>query len=355
MLEISFKNNKIYIYLICINSFNGGKNMKYYKLLAIFMALSMIFTGCVSRDNDKENSSEESSSSSSSETSEITVNNSAEEIPADEVTNESSEESSEESAPEEEDVELPPPDLDKISKLSGEYIPWGPGVHKDNDGRPIACTGLQEKYGKYDAHFIAPMEKKIYLTFDEGYENGNTANILDVLKEKDVSAVFFVTLEYAKRNPELIQRMIDEGHIVGNHSAGHPNYTKISLEEAMDATMKLHQYMLDEYDYKMTLFRYPEGAFSEQVAALLQSLGYKQVFWSFAYADWDPKNQMAPDAAFEKVYGATHDGAIYLLHAVSETNSNILGKLIDTWRNDGYEIPRYDVEYDLSESSESEE
>lgn len=325
--------------------------MRYYKLLAFFLALSMIFTGCVSRDENKENSREESSS----ETSEINVNNSAEEIPADEVISDSSqEESSDESMPEEEDVELPPPDLEEIAKLSGDSIPWGPGVQKDNDNRPIACTGLQEKYGKYSAHFIAPKEKKIYLTFDEGYENGNSANILDVLKEKDISAVFFVTLEYAKRNPELIQRMIDEGHIVGNHSAGHPNYTKISLEDAMEATMKLHQYMLDEYDYKMTLFRYPEGAFSEQTASLLQSLGYKQVFWSFAYADWDPKKQMEPEAAFEKVYDATHDGAIYLLHAVSETNSKILGRLIDSWINDGYEIPRYDVDYDLSQTSESE-
>ena len=338
--------------------------MRFYKLLAFTLALSIIFTGCVSRNNNEKDSSSEGSSNSS-QISEMNVNNSAEEIPADEVIDNSSEEESstepeknededEDKSEQEEEKELPPPDLKEIAKLNGDYIPWGPGVHKDDENRPIACTGLQEKYGKYDAHFIAPKEKKIYLTFDEGYENGNTASILDVLKEKDTHAVFFVTLEYAKRNPELIKRMIDEGHIVGNHSAGHPNYTKISLEDAMEATMKLHQYMLDEYDYKMTLFRYPEGAFSEQTASLLQSLGYKQVFWSFAYADWDPNKQMAPDAAFQKVYGATHEGAIYLLHAVSETNSNILGKLIDSWRNDGYEIPRYDVDYDLSQNSKLE-
>lgn len=323
-----------------------------YKLIAILMAMIIALTGCVSRENDeKSNSSEEIVSSaaedSSSEKEDIDVATGESDIP---VNNDEEDESKlgEEDSDNETEEELPPPDLEEIGKFSPEAIPWGPGVRKDKDGRSEACVMLQEKYGKFDAQFIAPKEKKIYLTFDEGYENGNSANILDVLKEKKVQAVFFVTLEYVKANPELVQRMIDEGHIVGNHSAGHPNYTKISLEKAMEATMNLHKYMLDNYNYKMTLFRYPEGAFSEQTAALLQSLGYKQVFWSFAYADWDPKNQMEPNAAYEKVKGATHDGAIYLLHAVSSTNSNILGKLIDDWRAEGYEIPKYDVDYEIN-------
>ena len=340
--------------------------MKGYKLIAILMAMTITLTSCVSRGDENHDSSdsEEISSSSSQETSleennDIEAATSSSDIPVDEEKEEENdEETTDDDKPDEEkpgeendDViiedELPPPNLEEIRGLSAEAIPWGPGVRKDQDGRSEACVMLQEKYGYFDAQFIAPKEKKIYLTFDEGYENGNTSNILDVLKEKNVKAVFFVTLEYVKANPDLVKRMIDEGHIVGNHSAGHPNYTKISLEQAMEATMKLHKYMLDNYNYKMTLFRYPEGAFSEQTAALLQSLGYKQVFWSFAYADWDPKNQMEPNAAYEKVKGATHDGAIYLLHAVSSTNTNILGKLIDAWRSEGYEIPLYDVDYEV--------
>ena len=329
--------------------------MKGYKLIAIILAMTITFTGCVSRGEQNDSSSIPEESSSSQEISESSENietaAGSSDVPVENESKEDDNKPSEEFVEDEEEKELPPPNLEEISKLSPEAIPWGPGVRKDKDGRSEACVMLQEKYGHFDAQFIAPKEKKIYLTFDEGYENGNSANILDVLKEKNVQAVFFVTLEYVKSNPELIQRMIDEGHIVGNHSAGHPNYTKISLEKAMEATMKLHQYMLDNYDYKMTLFRYPEGAFSEQTAALLQALGYKQVFWSFAYADWDPNKQMEEAAAFEKVHNFTHDGAIYLLHAVSKTNSNILGKLIDTWRSEGYEIPLYDVDYEVNKDS----
>ncbi len=323
-----------------------------YKLIAILLAMIIGLTGCVSREDDeKSNSSQETLSSdakdSSSDNEDIDAATGESDIPVDN-------DKEDESKPQEEDSdneieeELPPPNLEEISKLPPDAIPWGPGVRKDKDGRSEACVMLQEKYGKYDAQFIAPKEKKIYLTFDEGYENGNSATILDILKEKNVQAVFFVTLEYVKANPELIQRMIDEGHIVGNHSAGHPNYTKISLEKAIEATMNLHNYMLDNYNYKMTLFRYPEGTFTEQTAALLQALGYKQVFWSFAYADWDPKSQIEDSVAYEKVKGATHDGAIYLLHAVSSTNSNILGKLIDAWRAEGYEISKYDVDYKIN-------
>ena len=114
-----------------------------------------------------------------------------------------------------------------VAQLSGEAVTWGPATNMDEENRPIACLQLQEQYGDYNVNFIGPDEKRIYLTFDEGYENGNTADILDILKEKNVKAVFFVTGHYCKTNPELVQRMIDEGHIVGNHSMNHPNFTTI--------------------------------------------------------------------------------------------------------------------------------
>lgn len=168
-------------------------------------------------------------------------------------------------------------------------------------------------------------------------------DILDILKEKNVKAVFFVTGHYCKTNPELVQRMIDEGHIVGNHSMNHPNFTTITPEEMYEEVKELHDYVQENFDYTMFLFRYPEGVFSEQSLAVLQDAGYQTSFWSYAYNDWDQNNQPDPDTAYQKVTGALHPGAIYLLHAVSETNSEILGDFIDEARSQGYEVSVYNI------------
>lgn len=232
----------------------------------------------------------------------------------------------------------------EIGALSGDQVPWGPGTNFNADGKPTACVQLQEEYGGYDADFVRAgeeFENKVYLTFDEGYENGYTGAILDVLKEKGVSAVFFITLPYAKSEPELVQRMIDEGHVVGNHTAGHPNMTTLSPEEAYDEVAKLHEYVEENFGYSMYLFRFPEGAFSEQNLALLQKMGYRSVFWSFAYKDWDPNDQMDAEKAFNKVTGSLHSGEIFLLHAVSATNAAILGDVIDCVRSEGYTLEVY--------------
>ena len=155
----------------------------------------------------------------------------------------------------------------------------------------------QEKYGKYNAYFISdePEKKVIYLTIDEGYEYGCSERILNTLKEKNVHAVFFITKAYAKQNPELVQRMIDEGDEVGNHSV-------------------------------------------TQSLALLNNLNYKSVFWSFAYLDYDVENQPDPTESLQKIMDRLHPGAIYLLHAESETNTQILGDFIDQTRAQGYEF-----------------
>ncbi|MDD3193351.1 MAG: polysaccharide deacetylase family protein [Oscillospiraceae bacterium] len=227
-------------------------------------------------------------------------------------------------------------DFTEIGALSGEALGWGPGGPVDNENRSQGAIAYQEKYGKYDAYFIAPSSENIYLTFDEGYENGYTADILDTLKEKGVHAVFFVTMPYAKEQPELVRRMIDEGHIVGNHSNKHIAYPSLSLEEAKEDLMSLHQYMLDTYQYEMSLFRFPEGNFSEQTLALLQSCGYKTLFWSFAYKDWYVDDQPNPDQALASMLKKAHPGAIYLLHAVSSTNAQVLGDFIDGMREAGF-------------------
>lgn len=220
---------------------------------------------------------------------------------------------------------------------------WGQGYQVNEQNQPESCVLYQQKYGQYGTYFLAPSEKVIYLTFDEGYENGYTEKILDVLKEKQVSGVFFVTMPYVKSQPELVRRMIDEGHIVGNHSVNHPSFPSKDVAVCEKEIMELHQYMLDEFGYEMNLFRFPMGEYSERTLALTQSLGYHSIFWSFAYKDWDPENQPDPAAALERVTSAVHPGAIYLLHAVSKTNTEILGQAIDTFRAQGYTIGKFDL------------
>ena len=174
------------------------------------------------------------------------------------------------------------------------------------------------------------------MTFDEGYENGFTADILDTLQEKQVPAVFFVTMDYVQDQPELVQRMIDEGHIVGNHSTTHPNMTTLSIEEAEAEIMELHEYVKEHFNYEMFLFRAPEGAFSHQSLAIAQYLGYQSVLWSFAYNDWNTDQQPSAEDALQRLTNALHPGAVYLLHAVSKTNHDILGEWIREAKAEGY-------------------
>ena len=223
----------------------------------------------------------------------------------------------------------------ELQSLDDTQVTWGPGREVDDQNRPTACVKLQEEYGQYDAMFLTE-EEGICLTFDEGYEAGYTEGILDTLKEEGVSAVFFVTLDYAKREPELIQRMIDEGHTAGNHTAFHPNMTQISLEKAAENIQVLHDYICQEFQYEMKLFRNPEGAFSEQTLALVQNIGYRSVLWSFAYNDWNVNQQPNAEDALKRLTDALHPGAIYLLHAVSKTNHDILGEWIREAKAEGY-------------------
>lgn len=217
----------------------------------------------------------------------------------------------------------------------------GTGAEVNEKNQPIDMIALQEKYSKYDALFIFPDSDKIYLTFDEGYENGYTAQILDTLKEKNCTAVFFVTMDYVKKNPDLVLRMINEGHVVGNHSTHHPSMPDLSVEKAKEEIVELHDYVRDTFEYEMKLFRPPMGEYSEQTLALTQQLGYKSMFWSFAYKDWLTDAQPDKQTALKKITDSAHGGAIYLLHAVSSTNTEILGDAIDALRGKGFEVCAY--------------
>ena len=230
-----------------------------------------------------------------------------------------------------------------FNSLSCEKKCWGQGYDVNDKNQPTGSVDYNNKYGKYDAIFMGDAEKTIYLTFDEGYENGYTSQILDTLKEKKVSAVFFVTYDYVKRNDDLIKRMINEGHIIGNHTWSHPSMPDLSAAECENEIKTLHDYVKENYNYEMKYIRPPMGEFSEKSLAVSQKLGYKSVFWSFAYKDYDVNNQPDPSAAFKRITEATHDGAIYLLHAVSKTNANILADVIDKWRQDGYNISKFDI------------
>lgn len=215
---------------------------------------------------------------------------------------------------------------------------WGLGSHTDADNRPNDAVSAQQKYGDYHALFIGENTKNIYLTFDEGYEYGYTESILDTLKEKGVHAVFFVTEPYAKAEPALVQRMIDEGHVVGNHSVTHPSagIPSLTVEQQQEEVMGNHQYIKDTFGYEMNLFRYPAGKFSEQSLAVVNNCGYESVFWSFAYLDYDVDNQPDQVESLQKMKNKMHPGAIYLLHAESATNAALLGELIDAAQTQGY-------------------
>ncbi len=225
------------------------------------------------------------------------------------------------------------------SALSNEKICYGQGVITDSDNRPVGATDAEEKYSSLGGKFIGGKdEKRIYLTFDEGYENGCTADILNILKAKNVKATFYVTYDYALSQPELVRRMASEGHKVGNHTYSHPSLPDCSDEEFIDEVVKLEQYLYDNFGVLTRTLRPPMGEFSERTLSLARQLGYDTVLWSFAYKDWNTDAQPSPAEAYKRITEATHNGAIYLLHAVSKTNTSVLGDVIDYWTANGYEI-----------------
>ncbi len=226
--------------------------------------------------------------------------------------------------------------VEEISKLNTKKIGFGQGLRLDAQNRPYCSLDFNAQFGKYDSYAIKDEKNIVYLTFDQGYENGYTAKILDVLKEKKVKATFFILQDYVNRNEALVQRMIDEGHTLGNHSVHHYSMPTLDINTAKNEILGIDEYMLQKFNYEMTLFRPPMGEYSEQSLAVTQLCGYKTVLWSYAYADWDPAKQMEPSVALEKVTNAAHPGCIYLLHSVSKTNTEILSQLIDNLKSKGY-------------------
>lgn len=225
------------------------------------------------------------------------------------------------------------------STLSNSKNAWG-FVRKPEGFRPEFHGPYTKVLDNYEGIYAGSNENKvIYLTFDEGYENGYTASILDTLKEKGVTAIFFVTMPYVKQNPELIKRMVNENQLIGNHTVNHPSMPEVTDDEKLiNEIMELHNYMIDTYNYEMTYLRPPKGEYSERTVKLALDLGYKTVLWSSAYDDWDTNKQKGTDYAKKMIYNNLHNGCVMLLHAVSKDNSAVLGEAIDEIRNRGYEF-----------------
>jgi peptidoglycan-N-acetylmuramic acid deacetylase len=201
-----------------------------------------------------------------------------------------------------------------------------------------------ELLDKYNGYFIGDTRgKNLYLTFDNGYENGYTKQVLDVLKNKRVPAAFFVTGHYLNSEAELVKRMVKEGHIVGNHSWHHPDLTTVSasrLKEELYKVKKKYEELTGRQD--MMYLRPPRGVFSERTLALSEKEGYINVFWSLAYVDWFTDKQRGADYAYNSIMRQIHPGSILLLHSVSKDNADALGRIIDDLRKQGYTFKSLD-------------
>lgn len=276
------------------------------RLFAIFLSL-LLLAGCATGPIDPSIPSDEP----------VVVN------PAPQVSPQPEPEPMPEPEPEPEPVVTPEPVDESYTERHDWYF----------SGIPASVDAICEEY---DAYYRSGREEQVlYLTFDEGYENGYTASILDTLKEKNVPAAFFVTGAYVKQNPELIQRMADEGHIVGNHTVNHPAMPSLDEEKVKEEILGLEEQLraFGIHDYYL---RPPEGAYSKRSLEVTQKLGYKTIFWHFAYRDWVVDDQKGKDFAYDKIVNGAKPGGIMLLHAVSKDNAEALGDAIDTLRAQGW-------------------
>lgn len=217
-------------------------------------------------------------------------------------------------------------------------IGYGQGTAVDGDNRPLDAAAFNSRYGELDAYALSDDPDRVIITFDQGYENGYTAQILDTLRDKGVKAIFFLTGDYAKKESELVKRMIAEGHVLGNHGMTHASLPELSEKEAEKEIMSLHDYVLNNYGYQMQYFRCPCGEYSEAALETVQKCGYKTVFWSSAYVDWKTDAQPDPAESIKKLTAQAHGGEILLLHSVSATNAQILGDVIDNFRAMGLTV-----------------
>ena len=227
-----------------------------------------------------------------------------------------------------------------IAVFGGAVIETGSwGLSFQTEGTPPAGPASADTLKQFDAAYLGNTDEKVlYLTFDAGYENGYTAQILDILKKHEVPACFFLVGNYLEQNPDLVRRMVSEGHAVGNHTMHHPDMSKITdpaaFEKELSDLAALYTEITGQQMQKY--YRPPQGIYSQDNLELAKRLGYKTVFWSLAYADWDNDNQPSHEMAMEKLTSRVHNGAVILLHSTSKTNAEILDQILTKWKEIGY-------------------
>ena len=226
--------------------------------------------------------------------------------------------------------------------IFGDVLETGSwGLSFRTEGEPPVGSAGAAQLAQFDAAYLGNTgEKVIYLTFDAGYENGCTAKILDVLQDHRVPAAFFLVGNYIQQNPDLVKRMAEEGHIVGNHTMHHYDMSKISdpetFQKELTALEDLYQQTTGQEMAKF--YRPPQGIYSEENLRMAKEMGYKTVFWSLAYVDWNNDDQPTPEFAFSKLLPRSHNGMVVLLHSTSQTNAAILDELLTKWEEMGYEF-----------------
>jgi len=221
--------------------------------------------------------------------------------------------------------------------VSTEITNWGLSF-RENGKAPVG-NATARALKEYNAYYVGDDDEKvIYLTFDAGFENGYTEKILDTLKKHDVKAAFFLVGHYLEEEPLIVKRMVEEGHIVGNHTYHHPDMSKISDMESF----KKELVSMEELYKQITgqdlskYYRPPQGKFNENNLIMANDLGYITIFWSLAYVDWYTDKQPTKEQAFNKLVPRIHPGAVLLLHSTSKTNSEILDELLTKYKEEGY-------------------
>jgi peptidoglycan-N-acetylmuramic acid deacetylase len=224
--------------------------------------------------------------------------------------------------------------------MMGDVIETGAwGLSFRTEGSPPIGPAGSDELRQYDAAYLGdPTDKVIYLTFDAGYENGSTAKILDTLKKHQIPAAFFLVGNYMEKNADLVRRMVDEGHIVGNHTMHHPDMSKLTDKAAFQKELTDLEDLFRTVTGKELpkFYRPPQGLYSAENLKIAKEMGYKTVFWSLAYVDWNNDSQPTAEYAFSKLLPRTHNGAVVLLHSTSQTNAEILDELLTKWKEMGY-------------------
>ena len=224
-----------------------------------------------------------------------------------------------------------------------ETISWGLSFRQE--GAPPVAPSNQQNLAKLDAAYLGDTgEPVIYLTFDAGYENGSTEVILDILKKHEVKAAFFLVGNYIGKNADLVRRMVEEGHIVGNHTMHHKDMSKLTDRETFQKELTDLETLFRDITGKdmPKFYRPPQGIYSEDNLKMAKELGYRTVFWSLAYMDWDNDKQPTREEAFEKLLSRIHNGAVVLLHSTSKTNGEILDELLTRWKEMGFSFQTVD-------------